>query len=108
MTIRATIFGEHYTAHGVTGSLRRVCQALIDAGHDAATPLHAYRGDMLCLKVRSIGEGARLVPAGNSVGFRYVQDVDTARYSAFQRSGVSDIGSRSNRLSKPAVHAETA
>jgi hypothetical protein len=108
MTIRATISGEHYTAHGVTGSLRRLCRAMIDAGHDAATPLHAYRGNMLCLKVRSIGEGARLVPASNSVGFRYVQDVDTARYSAFQRSGVSDIGSGSNRLSKPPTIAEAA
>ena len=26
----------------------------------AARPLYAYRGDALCLKVRSIGEGARL------------------------------------------------
>lgn len=37
-----------------------LCRALIEAGHDPSTPLEAYRGTTLCLKVRSIGEGARL------------------------------------------------
>jgi hypothetical protein len=36
-----------------------MCRKLIEAGYDPATPLHAYRGDTLCLKVRSIGEGAQ-------------------------------------------------
>jgi hypothetical protein len=36
-----------------------MCRKLVEAGFDPATPLHAYRGDTLCLKVRSIGEGAK-------------------------------------------------
>jgi len=37
-----------------------LCRALLAAGFDAATPLVAARGPMLCLRVRSIGEAARL------------------------------------------------
>jgi hypothetical protein len=37
-----------------------LCRALIKAGQDPDRPLLAYRGDMLCLRVRSIGEGAQL------------------------------------------------
>jgi hypothetical protein len=37
-----------------------MCRKLIEAGYDPDRPLHAYRGDVLCLKVRSIGEGAKL------------------------------------------------
>jgi hypothetical protein len=37
-----------------------LCRALVTAGQDPNRPLHAYRGDVLCLRVRSIGEGARL------------------------------------------------
>jgi hypothetical protein len=37
-----------------------LCRSLVTVGHDLNRPLHAYRGDVLCLRVRSIGEGARL------------------------------------------------
>lgn len=37
-----------------------LCRALVTVGHDLNRPLHAYRGDVLCLCVRSIGESARL------------------------------------------------
>ena len=37
-----------------------LCRALVTAGHDPNGPLRAYRGDVLCLRVRSIGEGAQL------------------------------------------------
>jgi hypothetical protein len=37
-----------------------LCRALIEAGHDPATPLEVWRGDMLALRVRSIGAGSRL------------------------------------------------
>jgi hypothetical protein len=36
-----------------------MCRKLIDAGFDPARPLHAYRGDVLCLTVSSIGWGAK-------------------------------------------------
>jgi hypothetical protein len=37
-----------------------LCRALVTAGHDPNRPLHACRGDVFCLRLRSIGEGARL------------------------------------------------
>ena len=37
-----------------------MCRALIGAGYDPCRPLHCYRGSMLALKVRTIGEGAKL------------------------------------------------
>ena len=47
-----------------------LCRALVEAGHNPATPLHIYRGDTLALKVRSIGEAARLEVNGEGTGFR--------------------------------------
>jgi hypothetical protein len=46
-----------------------LCRKLIAAGHDPALPLVAYRGETLCLYVRSIGAAARLEPSSNSYGF---------------------------------------
>lgn len=36
-----------------------MCRKLIEAGYDPDRPLHAYRGDTLCLTVSSIGWGAK-------------------------------------------------
>jgi hypothetical protein len=47
-----------------------LCRKLVAAGYDPATPLHAYRGAKLALRVRSIGEGARLVIRGDGTGYR--------------------------------------
>jgi hypothetical protein len=65
LTIRAEIVGQNQAnACGVTVSrhapVLALCRALIGAGHDPATPLEAYRGSTPCLRVRSIGEGAKL------------------------------------------------
>jgi hypothetical protein len=63
--IRAELAGsdtcraEGITAHSSSPVLA-LCRKLIEAGHDPARPLHAYRGETLCLVIRSIGEGARL------------------------------------------------
>src|SRR5262249_9799 len=46
-----------------------LCSRLIDAGHDPATPLHVYRGDVLALRVRSIGEAVRLEVNAKGTGF---------------------------------------
>jgi ribosomal protein L19 len=46
-----------------------LCRALVAAGHDPATPLRAYRGAVLCLMVRSIGEAAKLRASSRGVGF---------------------------------------
>jgi hypothetical protein len=64
--IRADLIGQSQaSACGVVVSGRNapvlaLCRALIEAGHDPTNPLEAYRGSTLCLRVRSIGEGAKL------------------------------------------------
>jgi hypothetical protein len=63
--IRAELHGsDTCTAEGITARghapVLALCRLLVDAGVNPRRPLHAYRGDTLCLKVRSIGEGARL------------------------------------------------
>jgi hypothetical protein len=42
-----------------------LCRRLIDAGYPSSLDLEAYRGDKLCLKVRSIGEAAKLEVSGS-------------------------------------------
>ena len=53
-------------ARGATPVLA-MCRQLIEAGHDPNLSLRAYRGDVLCITVRRIGEGAHLAvkTAGN-------------------------------------------
>ena len=63
--IRANITGsDRCQAEGIAvrgaAPVLAMCRKLLDAGYDPARPLHAYRGDALALKVRSIGEGAKL------------------------------------------------
>src|SRR6266540_6575683 len=71
--IRAELIGMHQaTAAGVTVSGRNspvtaLCRALLEAGHPDS-PLEAYRGTTLCLRVRSIREGAKLTVYDNSIG----------------------------------------
>ena len=51
-------FIELYASYGCGPALRPVgCETLPNARPDR---LYAYQGDTLCLKVRSIGDGARL------------------------------------------------
>jgi hypothetical protein len=45
-----------------------ICRKLIEAGRDPARPLHAYREGILCLVVRSLGEGAALTVAEGDRG----------------------------------------
>src|SRR5690349_1956767 len=45
-----------------------LCGDFLRGGHDPAMSLHAYRGNTLALKVRSIGEGARLTVEANPIG----------------------------------------
>lgn len=37
-----------------------LCRLLVAAGHDPKAPMECYRGETVALRVRSIGEGARL------------------------------------------------
>jgi len=52
-----------------------MCRALVGAGYDPGRPLHVYRGKTLALKVRSIGEGARLRVSSSGTGFRWDGDM---------------------------------
>jgi hypothetical protein len=63
--IRASLIGSNrcdadgFTARG-SAPVFKLCRALLKAGYDPGRPLHAYRGEVLCLVVGTIGEGARL------------------------------------------------
>jgi hypothetical protein len=45
-----------------------LCRKLVATGLNPATPLHVYRGDVLALRIRSIGEGAELTVQTDSRG----------------------------------------
>ena len=46
-----------------------LCRQLIAAGFAPATPVEVYRGNTLALRVRTIGEAARLRVGSHGVGF---------------------------------------
>jgi hypothetical protein len=67
--IKAELVGaDTCTACGITMKSDSPVLALwlVDAGHDPVTPLEAYRGDVLCLRVRSIGQAARMQVNGST------------------------------------------
>jgi hypothetical protein len=81
--VRAELSGsDRCTALGVTARayapVIALCRKLVAAGHDSATPLDAYRGEVLCLQVRSIGEAAGLEINADGTGFRRRRATDTA------------------------------
>jgi hypothetical protein len=55
-----------------------LCRQLLAAGQNPVTPLHAYRLDVLCLTIRSIGEAAGLEINGDGTGFRRRRAPDAA------------------------------
>lgn len=63
--IEAKLIGSNECrARGITtrgqAPVLAMCRALLGVRFDASRPLHVYRGKTLALKVRSIGEGAKL------------------------------------------------
>jgi hypothetical protein len=63
--IRAELIGSRTcTAAGITvvdhAPVLSLCRALINAAQDPNRPLHAYRGNKICLRLHSIGQGAQL------------------------------------------------
>jgi hypothetical protein len=72
--IRADLIGSDQcraagtTAHGPSPVLA-LCRELVAAKVDPDRPMHAYRGDMLCLVVRSIGEAAQFDISSKGTGF---------------------------------------
>jgi hypothetical protein len=74
-----------------------LCRKLIEAGHDPATPLQAFRGDTPCLRARSIGEATALEINGERTGFRPAREPDAAPPSDY--SGSPPIGPRTGAVS---------
>jgi hypothetical protein len=72
--IRAAIHGDDQCA--ALGIIVRspspvltLCRRLVEAGFDPVLCLDAYRDDVLCLRIRSIGEAATLEVNGHTSGF---------------------------------------
>jgi hypothetical protein len=69
---RAELSSDSYcSALGITARspapVLALCRKLIESStYGSSTPLDAYRGDTLCLRVRSIGEAAELEINGNT------------------------------------------
>lgn len=59
---------EGYAVHS-SAPVLAICRKLIEAGFDPDLPLRAYRGDVLCLTIRSIGEAAYLNINSKGTGF---------------------------------------
>lgn len=98
-TIRATISGDdRCEAAGITvyghAPVLAMCRALIAAGHDTALALEAYRGDTLCLRIRSIGEGAALEvrPASGSGTPVFIRRQSARRASPIRQTDVPGTG----------------
>ena len=96
--IHATLIGSNccealgITARGYAPVLE-LCRALVKAGPDPGRPLHAYRGDVLALKVQSIGEGARLTVREDRAGPRFVAwEPFPRRVGAWVREKAEGIG----------------
>jgi hypothetical protein len=67
-----------------TAPVLAMCRALIDAGYDPERPLEAYRGDVLCLRVSSIGYGAQYTVEDSRRGTPVLR-----RYKAFPGRAVA-------------------
>jgi hypothetical protein len=72
--IHAEISGDDIAAAlGVTARstspVLALCRLLVEKGIDPATPLEAWRGSVLALRVRSIGEATRLEVTAKGTGF---------------------------------------
>ena len=82
--VRANIIGSdrcHAEGHSVRGSspVLALCRKLVEAGFDPTRSLCVYRGDTVCLTVRSIGETAGLSVNSKGSGFvRYLPSVRIA------------------------------
>jgi hypothetical protein len=94
--IRAEIIGsdqcmaKDYTVRAAAPVLT-ICRKLVEVGVDPGRPLDAYRGEVLCIRVRAIGEAAGLEPSPRGVGFVGRPDVRGA--SPVRRNQTAAISS---------------
>jgi hypothetical protein len=83
MTARAAITArldgsDHACAEGISATspspVLSLCRQLVAHGYDPDLPLIAVRGETVCLRVRSIGDGAQLRVGGHGIGFEAVPE----------------------------------
>jgi hypothetical protein len=70
--------------------VRALCRSLLEAGHDPATSMEVYRGPTLTLRVRSIGEAAKLTVAKTHGRPGLVEARSCSSDLASDASGVAD------------------
>jgi len=100
--IRAALIGsDRCEAEGISvcalAPVLALCRKLLLAGHDPRRSLHAYRGNVLALRVRSIGEGAQVAIAGDGVGFRRRKEPAAPSRSDFANPPVAGTGTAVTR-----------
>ncbi len=80
-----------------------LCRLLVEAGHHPATPLEAWRGDVPCIRIRSISAGAALRIGTHGVGFETLSECTAA--SPVEATPVRSCPApgRPNRTSEAAV-----
>lgn len=88
--IRAELTGsDTCTALGVgvraNAPVLALCRALVTHGLDPSSPLEAYRGQMLCVRVTSIGAAAELEINAKGTGFAPSRAVRTGPPARAQR-----------------------
>jgi hypothetical protein len=87
------------TACGIVVKARapvlELCRQLVKAGHPPDLPLEAYRGPTLCLRVESIGVGARLT----------VDESENCRLARFRPRAEATLASRANQNCEPLTEA---
>jgi hypothetical protein len=80
-----------------------LCRLLVEAGHDPATPLEAWRGDVPCLRIRSIGAAAALRIGTHGVGFETLPECTAAPPVEETPVRLCPASGRPNRTSEAAV-----
>ncbi len=105
----AEIIGDdRCTAEGITvvgkAPVAAICRKLIIAGIEPASPLFVYRGELLCLIVRSIGEAAALTVDGTRTAFARWKPFPSAAVSPrivrFEQAGISHSRGHAKRRRK--------
>jgi len=85
-----------------TAPVLALCDRLVAIGLDPSLPLEVWRGPVLCLQVRSIGEAAQLRVATHGVGF------ERLRGCAAGCTAALPVGENAARLTSPANRPEHA
>jgi hypothetical protein len=71
---------DHACSEGIsatgTAPVLALCRKLVEHGYDPATPIHVFRGDVVALIIRSIGEAAQLEINAYGTGFRSRREAD--------------------------------